>query len=96
MSEGATILELMLPAYILGTVVLAAPLFALVLARRTAETEVNEAIATWSSEINDAVPYPGDREEATVGLDTRRDVPRLPADPLRKGTEHVVPPERVR
>ncbi|QOW01387.1 hypothetical protein INP59_21660 [Rhodococcus pyridinivorans] len=95
--EGATLLDSMLQAYILGTTILAAPLVALVLARQSADTEVDEAIATWSAEINDAVPYPGDRgQEATAELDTRRDVPRRPADPLRKGDVQVVPHERVR
>lgn len=97
MPEGATLLDLMLPAYIFGTIILAAPLVALVLARQSADTEVDEAIATWSAEINDAVPYPGDRgQEATAELDTRRDVPRRPADPLRKGDVQVMPHERVR
>ncbi len=58
MPEGATLLDLMLPAYIFGTIILATPLVALVLARQSADTEVDEAIATWSAEINDAVPYP--------------------------------------
>lgn len=52
--EGVTIMALMLPSYVLGTIVLAVPLIALLLDPRASEAGLDDAIARWTAEISDA------------------------------------------
>jgi NO-binding membrane sensor protein with MHYT domain len=62
--EGVTIMELMLPAFVLGTIVLAVPLAALLLTHHSTDSAVDDAIATWTSQIAGADPALGDRDHA--------------------------------
>ncbi|MBS9376273.1 putative signaling protein [Rhodococcus sp. B50] len=64
--DGVTIMSLMLPSYVLGTIVLAVPLVALLLTPRTAEPGLDEAIAKWTSESSGTEPVPEEHERVTT------------------------------
>ena len=84
--EGVTIMGLMLPAFILGTIVLAVPLVALVLTHPSADSAVDDAIATWTTQISGTDTGRTDRDHAA---DARRGAARRHSSGTARAQPHI-------